>query len=38
MKNYKELLIWQRGIELVKKVYSLIIYFPREEDSESAVN
>lgn len=31
MKNYKELIIWQTGIDLVKKIYQLTKYFPPEE-------
>jgi four helix bundle protein len=31
MKNYKELIIWQKGIEIVKKVYALTKQFPSEE-------
>lgn len=31
MKNYKELIIWQKGIEIVKKVYALARQFPGEE-------
>jgi four helix bundle protein len=31
MKHYKELIIWQRGIEIVKKVYELTKQFPAEE-------
>ena len=31
MKNYKELLIWQKGIEIVKKIYQLTKQFPSEE-------
>jgi four helix bundle protein len=31
MKNYKELVIWQRGIEIVKKTYELVKSFPSEE-------
>lgn len=31
MKNYKELIIWQKGIEIVKQIYSLIKHFPKEE-------
>jgi len=31
MKNYKELIIWQKGIEIVKKVYVLTKQFPNEE-------
>lgn len=31
MKNYKELLIWKKGIELVKAIYKLTKQFPVEE-------
>ena len=31
MKNYKELLVWQKGIHLVKKVYQLTEQFPSAE-------
>lgn len=31
MKNYKELIIWQKGIEIVKKIYLLTKQFPQEE-------
>lgn len=31
MKNYKELIIWQKGIQLIKKVYQLSKQFPAEE-------
>lgn len=31
MKNYKELIIWQRGIEIVKKIYSLTKQLPNDE-------
>lgn len=31
MKNYKELIIWQKGIEIVKKTYLLAKLFPGEE-------
>ena len=31
MKNYKELIIWQKGIEIVKKIYKLAKQFPTEE-------
>ncbi|MEO5674876.1 MAG: four helix bundle protein [Chitinophagales bacterium] len=31
MKNYKELIIWQRGIEIVRKIYVLTKQFPKEE-------
>ena len=31
MKNYKELIIWQKGIEIVKKIYKLVKQFPTEE-------
>lgn len=31
MKNYKGLIIWQKGIEITKKVYQLSKQFPAEE-------
>jgi four helix bundle protein len=31
MKNFKELIIWQKGIEIVKKVYHLSKQFPAQE-------
>ncbi|MGH2564776.1 MAG: four helix bundle protein, partial [Ginsengibacter sp.] len=31
MKNFKELIIWQKGIQLVKSVYLLAKSFPTEE-------
>lgn len=31
MKNYKELITWQKGIEIVKKIYMLAKKFPAEE-------
>ncbi len=31
MKNFKELITWQKGIEIVKKTYLLAKDFPREE-------
>ena len=31
MKNYKQLIIWKKGIELVKAVYLLSKNFPTEE-------
>ena len=31
MKNYKELRVWQRGMELVKAVYTVVRQLPREE-------
>jgi len=31
MKNYKELIIWQKGVEIVKKIYVLTKQFPNEE-------
>ena len=31
MKNFKELIIWQKGIEIIKKVYQLSKQFPSEE-------
>ena len=29
--NYKDLLVWQNGIELAKKIYGLTGRFPTEE-------
>jgi len=31
VKSYRELLIWQKGIELVKEIYRLTKIFPKEE-------
>ncbi len=31
MKNYKELITWNKGIEIVKKIYTLTKQFPAEE-------
>ncbi len=31
MKNFKEIIIWQKGINLVKKIYILTKLFPAEE-------
>ncbi len=31
VKSYKDLLIWQKGIELTEKVYQLVKSFPNEE-------
>ena len=31
IKSYKDLLIWQKGIEIVKLVYLLVKHFPKEE-------
>ena len=31
MKNFKELLIWQKGIQIVKHLYQLTMHFPSEE-------
>lgn len=31
MKNFKELIIWQKGIEIVKKSYELSTQFPSAE-------
>lgn len=31
MKNYKELIIWQKGIEIVKRIYTLTKQFSSEE-------
>src|SRR5437763_12611864 len=29
--NYKDLIVWQKGIELAKRIYGLTRVFPREE-------
>ena len=31
MKNYKELKVWQRGMELVEATYHVVVQLPREE-------
>ena len=31
VKSYKDLWVWQKGIELVKEVYQVVKKFPREE-------
>ncbi|MCK4385588.1 MAG: four helix bundle protein [candidate division Zixibacteria bacterium] len=31
MKSYKDLLVWQKAIELIKEVYPVVNRFPREE-------
>jgi len=31
IKNFRDLKIWQKGIELVKEVYKVTRYFPKEE-------
>lgn len=31
LKSYKELIVWQKSIELVKLIYELTSYFPKEE-------
>ena len=31
MQSYKELIVWQRGIELVSEIYKLTKEFPQEE-------
>ena len=31
MKNYKELIVWQKGIEVTKQIYQLVKQFPAEE-------
>jgi four helix bundle protein len=31
VKSYKDLLIWQKGIELIKEIYRVINKFPKEE-------
>ena len=31
VKSYRDLLIWQKSIEMVKKIYELVRKFPKEE-------
>jgi four helix bundle protein len=31
VKNYRDLIIWQKGIDLVKKIYTMTGDFPQEE-------
>ena len=31
MKSYKDLIIWQKGIELTKEIYKVVKKFPKEE-------
>ncbi|NLH39841.1 MAG: four helix bundle protein [Elusimicrobia bacterium] len=31
MKNYKDLVVWQKGMELVKNIYQLTNEFPKKE-------
>ena len=31
IKSYKELIVWQRSIELVKEIYITTSQFPKEE-------
>lgn len=31
VKDYKDLLVWQKGIEIVEKIYSATDKFPKEE-------
>jgi|SRR3989338_2397605 len=31
LKSYKELIIWQKSIDLVKKIYQLTGHFPKDE-------
>ncbi len=31
VKTYRELLVWQKGIDLVKNVYKVTMVFPKEE-------
>lgn len=31
IRNFKDLKIWQKGIEIIKDVYTLTRHFPREE-------
>lgn len=31
IKSYKDLLIWQKGIEIVKEIYLICVDFPKDE-------
>jgi four helix bundle protein len=31
-KNFKDLVVWQRAVDLVPRIYSLLRGFPKEED------
>jgi four helix bundle protein len=31
LESYKELIVWQKSVELVRKIYALTKYFPAEE-------
>ena len=31
MNNYKELIVWQKSMDLVEKVYELTLLFPKDE-------
>lgn len=31
MQSYRELIVWQKGIELVTEIYALTMKFPKEE-------
>ncbi|HSV43898.1 MAG TPA: four helix bundle protein [Candidatus Bathyarchaeia archaeon] len=31
VRNFRDLIIWQKGIELVTDIYQLIVQFPKEE-------
>jgi len=31
VKSYRDLFIWQKSIEMVKKIYELVRKFPKEE-------
>lgn len=31
VKTYKDLLVWQKGIQLVKLVYNSLEHFPKDE-------
>ncbi len=31
LESYKGLIVWQKSIELVKSIYDLTIYFPKDE-------
>jgi len=34
VKDYKDLKVWQKGIEIVDKIYSITANFPKEELEE----
>ena len=32
IRNYRDLLVWQKAMELTKEIYSLVKFLPREEN------